>query len=352
MKKLTRLIAAAALPLLVLSLAACGGSSSSASAPAAAAGSAGNTMESYNWTAAMSVADTTINYKIVRQFADSIKEKSGGKINVDVYTSGQMGNTTEFNQGVVAGSIDIGSGMTSDIVDFVPQAALFDIPNLFANVGIMRKVLQGDFMNVMNEYNKKGGIRMLGYADAGFRQLTSNKAVRKIGDLSGQKIRVMTNPYHLAYWKALGANPVVMEFTEVFMGLKQGTIDGQENPYMNIVGNNMQEAQKFIIETNHVGHIITFFMNNARYDGLPENVRALVDSCSSEAVAYGNAQADESIAGYKQTCVTAGCEIIVLPESELAQFRSKAAVVSDMVREALGAELVDTLQNEIRKAGG
>lgn len=63
-----------------------------------------------------------------------------------------------------------------------------------------------------------------------FCQLTTNKKVSQISDLKGQNIRVMTNPYHIAYWNALGANAVSMEFTEVFMGLQQGTIDGQENP--------------------------------------------------------------------------------------------------------------------------
>ena len=77
---------------------------------------------------------------------------------------------------------------------------------------------------------------MLGYSDAGFRELTTNKKVTKLEDLQGQKIRVMTNKYHIAYWNSLGAAATPMQFTEVFMGLQQGTIDGEENPYMNIVG--------------------------------------------------------------------------------------------------------------------
>lgn len=98
------------------------------------------------------------------------------------------------------------------------------------------------------------------------------------------------------------------------MGLQQGTIDGEENPYMNIIGNNFQEVQKYVIETNHVGHIITFFMNNDLYQSLPEDVRALVDECAAEAVSYGNSQADESIAAYKKQCEDAGCEIITLED--------------------------------------
>lgn len=295
----------------------------------------------YHWNAAMSVSDTTINYKIVERFAKLINARSGGKIDVTIYPSGQMGNTTEFSQGVIDGTIDIGSGMTTDLVDFIPQNAVFDMPNLFPDIETMRKVLKGEFADTMNEYNQAGGVMMLGYADAGFRQLTTNKEVRTLSDLKGQNIRVMTNPYHIAYWNALGANAVSMEFTEVFMGLQQGTIDGQENPYMNIVTNNVQEVQKYVVETNHVGHIITFFMNNALYQSLPDDVKALVDECAADAVSYGNEIADESIAAYKQTCIDAGCEIITLDESVMADLKEKANIVYDMVRKNLGDEIVD-----------
>jgi TRAP-type C4-dicarboxylate transport system substrate-binding protein len=83
---------------------------------------------------------------------------------------------------------------------------------------------------------------MLAFSDAGFRELTTNVPTKSVADLAGQKIRVMTNKYHIAYWNAIGASAVPMQFNELFMGLQQGTVDGQENPYMNIVGNNLQEA--------------------------------------------------------------------------------------------------------------
>lgn len=109
---------------------------------------------------------------------------------------------------------------------------------------------------------------MLAFSDAGFRELTTNVPTKSVADLAGQKIRVMTNKYHIAYWNAIGASAVPMQFNELFMGLQQGTVDGQENPYMNIVGNNLQEVQKYVVETNHVGHIIVFFMNNDLYQSL------------------------------------------------------------------------------------
>ena len=119
---------------------------------------------------------------------------------------------------------------------------------------------------------------------------------------------------------------------------------------MNIVGNNMQEVQDYVVETNHLGHIITFFMNYDLYQSLPDNVRTLVDECAAEATDYGNSQSDESIAADKQTCIDAGCEIITLDEATLAEMREKAAGVYDMVRADLGDELVDQLLAAVEAA--
>lgn len=348
---------------LVLGLAACGGGGTAdtpntgtggdpaTNETSAADPNAGSDItEEYNWTAAMTVAETTINYMIVEKFKELIEERSGGKINIELYTGGVLGGDNEMFQGCRDGSIDIITSTTSGLVDFVPEEAIFDLPNLFPNVETMRAVLQGDFMDTMNQYNKAGGFMIIGYSDAGFRQLTSNKEIRSVADFNGLKLRTMNNQYHMAYWEALGASPLPMDFNEVYMGLQQGTIDGQENPYMNIVGNSMQEVQDYVVETNHLGHIIFVAMNNDLYDSLPDNVRALVDECMAEAVEYGNSQADASIEADRQTCVDAGCEIITLSEEDLSQMQEKASVVYDMVRENLGDELVDEVLAAVEAA--
>ena len=302
----------------------------------------------YDWVAAMSVADTTTNYKMMVKFAELLKEKSGGTINIEIYPGAQLGTTTEFTEAVVAGSINLGSGMTTDLVDFVPEMGLFDLPNLFTSIEQMRKLLTSDYARVtVNKYCEAAGVHMLGFSDAGFRQLTSNKKTDKLSDLAGQKIRVMTNKYHIAYWNATGASAVPLQFSELFMALQQGTIDGEENPYMNIVGNNIQEVQKYIIETNHLGHIITFFMNGELYNSLPENTKKLVDECAAEAVEYAAGVASESIAVDKKICLDAGCQILEFTPEDHARLREMGKVVYDMIRKDIGDEKVDTLLKAI-----
>ena len=353
---------------MALSLSACGGSSTAsttaapAAAPATEAAKAEETKAAeaeapaedygeYNWTLAMTVSETTTNYKMVEYFANMINEKSGGSITVDLYPGGQLANTTEQDEACVSGSIDMVTGMTSDLTDFVKEMALFDMPNVFDDVDHMRNFLNSDYAKVqINEYCEASGIHMLAFSDAGFRELTTNIETASVADLAGQKIRVMTNKYHIAYWNAVGASAVPMQFNELFMGLQQGTVDGQENPYMNIVGNNLQEVQKYIVETNHVGHIIVFFMNNDLYQSLPDNTKALVDECAAAATEFAKDVANESIAKDKKTCEDAGCKIVTFSDDDLAFLRDKAQVVYDMVKEDLGEETVQKFQDAVEAA--
>lgn len=349
MKKALSIVLAGAM---AMSLAACSsGSSSTASSTTAAAeakgegsgGAAASTEDygDYSWNLAMTVSETTTNYKMVEYFANLVKEKTNGSINIELYPGGQLANTTEQDEACVSGSIEMVTGMTADLTDFVKEMALFDMPNVFDDIDHMRNFLDGDYAkNQINEYCEASGIHMLAFSDAGFRELTTNVPTSSVADLAGQKIRVMTNKYHIAYWNAIGASAVPMQFNELFMGLQQGTVDGQENPYMNIVGNNLQEVQKYVVETNHVGHIIVFFMNNDLYQSLPDNTKALLDECAAEAAEFAKGVASESIEQDKKTVEDAGCEIVQFSDDDLTVLREKAQVVYDMVKDDLGEDVV------------
>ena len=269
--------------------------------------------DSYTWTVAMNVAETTLNYKMMDKFKELIEAKSGGKITLNLYANGQLGNDPDLET--------------------------------------MRKVLDDEsFVDTLNRDSATTNVRMMGMADAGFRQTTSNKEIHSVADFSGLKIRVIQNPYHIAYWQSLGANALAMDFSEVYVGLQQKTIDAQENPYMNIVSNKFYETQDYVIETNHLGHIIVFLMNDGLYTSLPENVQALVDDCAHEAIVYTRGLADDSIAADKATIEESGTKIITLDSSVQAEMKEKSAGVYDQIREAVGDELVDSLLNAIDAA--
>lgn len=308
--------------------------------------------EAYTWTAAMNVAETTLNYKMMEKFKELIEARSDGKITLNLYANGQLGNDTEQMQGLIEGSNDFVTTITSGLTSFVPAYGVFDLPNAFPDLDTMRKVLDDEtFVSTLNKDSATTNVRLMGMADAGFRQTTSNREIHGAGDFSGLKIRVIQNPYHIAYWQSLGANALAMDFSEVYVGLQQKTIDAQENPYMNIVANKFYETQDYVIETNHLGHVIVFLMNDSLYTGLPAQVQELVDACAQEAIVYTRGLADESIAQDKAAIEASGTAIISLAPAVQKEMKEKASGVYDQVRQDVGDQLVDALLDAIDAAG-
>lgn len=316
-----------------------------------AAGEYGDIADEYTWTVAMNVAETTLNYKMMDKFKELVEAKSGNKIKLNLYANGQLGNDTEQMQGLIEGSNDFVTTITSGLTSFVPAYGVFDLPNAFPDLETMRTVLDNSsFVEKLNSDSAATNVRLMGMADAGFRQTTSNREIHSAADFAGLKIRVIQNPYHIAYWQALGANALAMDFSEVYVGLQQKTIDAQENPYMNIVSNKFYETQDYVIETNHLGHVIVFLMNDSLYSGLPENVQQLVNDCAHEAILYTRGLADESIEDDKKVIEESGTQIITLDASVQEEMKEKARGVYDQIRATVGDELVDTLLNAIDEA--
>ena len=346
----------------ILGLAACGSTntavsettgssaqnSSSGTANEANSGASASTdiADSYTWNVAMNVGESTLNYKFYETFKNNIEEKSGGKITVNLFPNGQLGGDAEQLQSLMDGTVQFSTTITSGMTSTIPQYGIWDLPNAFKNTDEMRKVEDNeDLLKALNDASAEKGIYLMGLADAGFRELTSNKEIHSVADLSGLKIRVIDNPYHQLYWTSLGGATTTMDFNEVYSSLQQKVIDAEENPYMNITANKFYEVQPYIVETNHLGHIMVFTMNKALYDSLPENVKKLVDECAAVALSETRSAADAAIEEYKTIIVDYGSNIITLDDAVLSEMQEKAQPVYDKVRADLGDDIVDTFLN-------
>lgn len=313
-----------------------------------ASGTGSENESTYTWNVAMNVSESTLNYKMMDKFKELIEERSDGDIQVNLYANGMLGGDNEQMQGLIEGSYDMSTTITSGLTSFIPAYGVFDCPNAYPDLETLRAVLDDEtFVETINEYSEKANVRLMGMADAGFRVTTSNIPVTSADEFAGLKIRVIQNPYHIAYWQDLGANALAMDFSEVYVGLQQKTIDAQENPYMNIVANKFYETQDYVIETNHLPHVIVFLMNNELYNSLPEAVQKLVDECAADAVVYTRGLADESIASDKKVIEDSGTQIIELGSEEREKMKEMASDVYDSIRADIGDELVDAMLNSI-----
>jgi len=196
-----------------------------------------------------------------KDFAKAVAERSKGELTVQVFPGGQLGGERDMVESVQLGSIEIGVFGSYIIGNVTPEWGLpIDTPYAMRNQEHFRKVVDGPLGKPMYDAMlQRKGIRHVAWANRGPRYLTSNKPIKTPADLKGVKMRVPEVETYLAAWKMLGATVTPMAFPEVFMALKQGTIDSQENPLELIVTSSFYEVQKYVNLTAHIcsGYEIT-----------------------------------------------------------------------------------------------
>lgn len=356
MKKAKRIISLSLiLAIIALTLAGCGGGSTNTSTKTPDAGNkggnaGGNEGKTYSFNLAMDSPEDTVTYLFGKKFADLVGEKSSGRIKVEVYSNGQLGGDREICENVQNGDLAFVVQNTAPQVNFVKDLAVFDLPNLFANASIARKVLDGPFFEEIAKSYEANNIKLLAYADQGFRTMTTNKKVEKIDDFKGQKIRTMENPYHLEYWKSLGANPTPMAFAEVYIGLQQGAIDAQENPYEVIVSAKLYEQQKYVVNTNHLLHLLSLITSPKIFNELSAEDQQIILDAAAEAKVYAREQADNRVADRVKIITDSGTEIVDLSDDLKAEMANRASSAYDKVRSAIGNELVDAMLKAVEEA--
>lgn len=345
MKKMKKLLSLSLVFVMVaLTLVGCGSGDSEPSDTPATGG------ETYNFDLATDSPEDTVTQLFAEKFAELVNEKSDGRITIDVFSNGQLGGDVEILESVRNGEIAFVVQNTAPQVNFIPELAVFDLPNLFVNAGIARTVLDGPFFDeIAAKYDDKD-VKLLGYADQGFRTMSSNIKIESIEDFNGQKIRTMENPYHLAYWEALGANPTPMAFAEVYIGLQQGTIDAQENPYEVIVSSKFYEQQDYVINTNHLLHLLSLISSSTVFEGLAEEDQQLIQEAADEAKLWARDTADERVADRVQIIEENDAEIVELSDDLKAEMASRADQVYDQVRDSVGDELVDSILSAVEEA--
>ncbi|MGM9606584.1 MAG: TRAP transporter substrate-binding protein [Oscillospiraceae bacterium] len=281
-------------------------------------------------------------------FKKIIEETSGGRITVEVYNNATLGTEYEMVEGVQFGDYQMTFSATAVQANFVPAAAVLDIPFLFDNMEDLREAAFGDFYDALAKEYEASGYHLLGFGTQGFRQTTSNKPIYTLDDLKGLKIRTMETPYHIATWQALGCNPTPIAFSELYLALQQGTVDAQENPYENIVIAKLYEQQDYVIETNHIALLIGWVMNKDVYDSMSPELQGLVDDAARQVLEKNWDDAAVRNEQSLQTIIDSGTEFITLDPAVLAEFRAATAKTEEMVRENVGNDVVDRLLSTLK----
>ena len=294
----------------------------------------------YSWPLATASPEDTVTQIFAEKFAEEVSALSDGRMKIHVYANSTLGGDRDLLETCADGDIPFIVQNTAPQVSFMNDLAVFDLPCVFDTLEDCRATIDDpEFYRLISDVYTDGGYHLLGMADQGFRVMSTNKPVKSLADFKGQKIRTMENSYHLAFWKALGANPTPMTFSEVYIGLQQHTIDAQENPYEVIVSNRLYEQQGYIVETNHLPHLLSLIVNDSFFAGLSEKDQAILARAANTATACAREQSDERISDRIATIEASNTEILSLSEETRNEIRSAAQPVYASIQNAIDADI-------------
>jgi tripartite ATP-independent transporter DctP family solute receptor len=290
-------------------------------------------------------------------FLDMIKELeklTNGTMSGVLYPSTQLGGDIEMLNAQLDHALGMQWSTTANQVSFVPELAIFDIPFMFASREETEKVISNkEFFDLLSKCYEKAGFKLLGLDAPGYRWLSANRPVHRLEDLKGFKLRTMENPYHVAFWKALGASPTPLANSERYTALQKGTVDGQENIIENTITTRMQEVQSYFINTKHIGYIGAWPMDLQLWKKMTKEQQdlfiGLMNKYRARATAEQVSKESQSIRD-----LTEKYKRNVIPELDPGEYERWAniakPVVEKMIRAKLGEERANSLIDAMNKA--
>jgi C4-dicarboxylate-binding protein DctP len=231
----------------------------------------------YNFTFAHVLIEDTPNAQAALRFKEEVEEKSNGQINIEVLPAAQVGGDVEIIEQIQMGLVDIGIPPTATLGNFEPRMQILDLPFLLSDYETMVTVLDGEVGREILDTLEDDSMHAFNFWGAGFRHMTNNiRPIETPEDLEDIRMRTMQAPVIISTYENFDANATAMAFTEVYNGLQQGVVEGQENPLANIYTMRFHEVQDYLSLTNHAYHAYATVMNKQAWESLPEDLQKVM----------------------------------------------------------------------------
>jgi TRAP-type transport system periplasmic protein len=288
-----------------------------------------------------------------KKFADIVEQKSGGKIKVRLFPSGQLGGDLQTVSALQGGTIDLTVLNAGLLVGQVKEFGLFDLPFLFESGKEADAVVDGPFGRKLADLLPAKNLMSLGYWELGFRNLTnSRRPVTKLEEIQGLKVRVVQSPLYIDLFNTLGANAVPLPFPELYTALEQKTVDGQENPVTLINTSKFYEVQKHLTLTRHTYNPQIVIFSKRVWDRLDAEEKKLIEDAAQEARTFQREFSREQETKALEVVKAAGMQVVELPAAEVTRIREKVQPVIKKFSEGVNEATVKELYAEIEKARG
>jgi tripartite ATP-independent transporter DctP family solute receptor len=289
--------------------------------------------------------------RATKVFAEEVEKASGGKMKIRAIGAAALGSDVQMQQALIGGAQEMMVGSTATLVGITKEMAIWDTPFLFNSGKEADAVLDGPVgQKVMDKLQEKGLVGLV-YWENGFRNLTNNKrAVTKLEDMDGIKLRVMQNNVFIDSFKTLGANAVPLPFSELFTALETKTVDGQENPYNTILSSKFYEVQKYLTVTNHVYSPWIVLVSKKYWDGLSKDEQKVLLDAAKKSRDFERkdtrAEADKALADLRSK----GMEVNELSSTEAGRMRDKLGAINTSIAANVGESLWKEVQDAVAQA--
>ncbi|MDO4523480.1 MAG: TRAP transporter substrate-binding protein [Eubacteriales bacterium] len=287
------------------------------------------------------------------RFEEEVEAKSDGRINVEIYPSGQLGSADESVTGLLNNSLEMTCVNISLFNSIYPNAMALSCPAIFANEENCDAVLAGEWgQSFFSDMASEAGVRVLSAFCNGMRCFTTtDDELTTVDSAKGITFRVMQNEVYEKMVSAIGANPVPMAGSEMYTALQNGTVDGQENPPVNILNDKTYEVQNYMVLDKHVASIVTFAISENFWSNLPEDLQQVVadaaNTVTPEAEAVCKNLNENGVAKLEEY----GMKVYEPTEEELAAWHDAMRdPCVEFIKDQLGADVMDGLLDAIETA--
>jgi tripartite ATP-independent transporter DctP family solute receptor len=286
----------------------------------------------------------------MERFGELVEKKSGGKLKVQVFPGGALGSDQANVSALQGGTLEMASMNSGIFASLVKDFAIYDFPFLFGNPREADAVVDGPFGQGLHKKLEEKGLVGLAYYELGFRELTNSKrAINKVEDIAGLKLRVIPNPINVDWVKALGANPTPLPFPELYAALEQGAVDGQENPVATIKGAKLNEVQKYMTLTNHQYNPQSVIVSKKFWDSLSPADQKILQEAANESATYQRTQSRAMLQSGLEDLKKGGMQVNELPAAEVAKLREKMKPVIEKHAASVGDATVKSMMAELAK---
>ena len=291
------------------------------------------------------VAENTPKGQGALLFKKLAEERLPGKVKVEVYPNSSLFGDGKEMEALLLGDVQIIAPSLAKFGKYTKQVQIFDLPFLFDDIqAVDRFQASPEGQSMLSSMSKKG-IMGFGYLHNGMKQLSANTKLLKPEDAKGLKFRIQASDVLEAQFKAVGANPQKISFSEVYQALQTGVVDGTENPWSNTYSKKFHEVQKYIMDTDH-GVLDYMVITNAKWwAGLPPDVQKGLKAAMDESIAYGNKAAFQEALSFRDKVIAdKKAEVVPMTKEQKAAWRAAMKPVWKKFEGEIGKNLIDAAQ--------